>query len=176
MNNALRRRALRSGLRGPGRPSRLTRRRSIAPLGDHRPRLRRRTVRFIRAARPISAVHLRRGLLAAGHDIGSAGALVDVLDLLDLVPVIAVAGHQDPTALDLALVALGLELWHSHTHERADDQADAPAHTRAAEQAHDRPGRDERSDTRDRQGPDAREGPQRPADHAARQPAPGRAL
>src|SRR5262245_16936982 len=111
------------------------------------------------AVRPIVAIDTR---LARVGDVLGPVPLEDLLCPLHLVAIFGMDGQEDVATLDLPLIALGFELRHSVADQRACHAAGSATYGRAAEQTHDRAGRDQRPDARNGESADARE----PAEHS----------
>ena len=73
----------------------------------------------------------------------------------DLVRRVTMNGKQNAALFDMSFVALGFVLGDAHPDECADQTADSAADSEPSKSAHNRAGRDKRTDPRDRKRADS---------------------
>src|SRR6266576_535973 len=117
-----------------------------------------------------------RACLAGGGDIASARVLEGGFGGIGLLGGVAVNREESSASFDGTFVALRFVFGDAHANEGSDQTAYGAAGTCSCKCRHDWAGCDERTDARNGESADAREQPQRAADHAAGDGSGGRAL
>src|ERR1017187_9735464 len=139
------------------------------------------------AAAPWGSLELRRNdfgwhgicsnrLFSGGGNVFGAGRLQQVLCPRNFVRGVTMYRQQNTAPFDSAFVPLGLILRDAHTDECADQSADRAANSQAGQGSHNRAGRNERTEARNRQCADTDQQSQGAAHYPPGSHASGRSL